>query len=175
MARGAVRVVVTKKSGVLMGIVTTSDVLRFFNKTSRDFAIEDCINRKVVTIDASRGMLDAIKVMNEKRIGCLIVTENGLPSGIVSERDLIRVMARGRRKEFGSLRLREIASKPLISAAYGIKAREASSIMLGSKIKRLPLFMGDKLIGIVTAKDLVRAYVDNVLGSRRKREIVNIT
>ena len=175
VAKGGFRIVVTKKNGELVGVVSTTDILHFFNKTARDTSIENAISRNVVTIGAQRGLLDAIKLMVERRIGCVVVTENGLPFGLVSERDLLRTMAKGRTKEFGSLRLRDLASKPLVSGPYGIKAREASSIMLGSKIKRLPLFMGEKMVGIVTAKDLVRAYSDSIQERSRRREIINIT
>lgn len=156
------RLVVVKKDGELFGIVSTSDLLHHFNKTARDVEIERVISRKVVTMDASIGLLGAIKVMKEKRIGSVIVTEFDLPSGIVTERDLLRVLAKRRKTGFGTLLLQDVAAKPLISAAYGIKAREASSIMLGNKIKRLPLFRGQRLEAMVTAKDLVRAYSDDI-------------
>lgn len=175
IANGGFRILVTRKNGELVGIVSTTDVLRFFNKTARDASIENVLSRKVVTIDSQRGLLDTIKIMDERRIGCVIVTEDGFPLGIVSERDLLKTLAKGRRKEFGSLRLRDLASMPLISAPYCIKAREASSLMLGSKIKRLPLFKGERIVGIVTAKDLIRSYSDSIQERNRKREVVSIT
>ena len=175
MTRTGKRLIVVKKNGELFGVVATSDLLHFFNKTARDVGIEPVTSRKVVTMDASIGLLGAIEVMKERRIGSVIVTENNLPSGIVTERDLLKVLAKKRRKEFGSLTLREIAANPLISAAYGIKAREASSIMLGNKIKRLPLFRGQKLEAVVTAKDLVRAYSSNARERSLRREVVAVS
>ena len=172
MTKGGRRLIVTRKNGELFGVVSTSDLLRFFNKTARDTGIEQVLSKKVVTMDSAIGLLGAIKVMKEKRIGSVVVTEYDLPSGIVTERDLLKVLAKRRKKGFGSVTLKEIISKPLISAAYGIKAREASSIMLGNKIKRLPLFRGQKLVAMVTAKDLVAAYCDSIEERLSKRELL---
>jgi CBS domain-containing protein len=174
MIEGSVRLVVTKKSR-LVGVVSTSDLLRYFNKTARDIPIESAIQKRVQTMDGSRSVLDAITLMYESRIGSVVLTRSGLPFGILTERDLLRVLARGRKKEFGSLRLDELASGRLISAPYGISAREASSIMLERRIKRLPLFKGDKLAGIVTAKDLVGAYSASIKERRSHQELFNIT
>ncbi len=170
MIKRRVRIIVTKKNGKLDGIVSTTDFLRYFSKTAKDVPIEDAIHRKVTTIEGSRGALDAIRLMHEKRIGSVVITRSGLPFGIVTERDLLRILAKGRRKEFGSLRLEELANRPLITAQFGISAREAASIMLANKIKRLPILRGDELIGIITAKDLVGAY--SAASSVRPREVI---
>jgi CBS domain-containing protein len=173
--KNGLRLVVTKRNGVLEGVVSTSDLLRFFAKTGKDVPIEDRINRKVLTLDARRGVLDAIELMSEKRIGSVVITNAGLPCGMITERDLLRILAKKRKKDFGTLLLDNIATKPLISAPYGVMAREASSIMLQNKIKRLPIFKGEKLVGIVTARDLVRAYSAGIEKRAREREIFNIT
>ena len=170
MIKRRVRVLVTKKNGKLDGIVSTTDFLRYFSKTAKDVPIEGAIHRKVTTIEGSRGALDAIRMMYEKRIGSVVITRSGLPFGIVTERDLLRILARGRRKEFGSLKLEEIARRPLITAQFGISAREAASIMLTNRIKRLPILRGDEMFGMITAKDLVGAY--SAASSVRQREVV---
>lgn len=171
MTKGGMRIVVVKKKGQLFGVVSTSDVLRFFNKTVKDVSIDRATHQKVQTMDGSRGVLDAIKIMHEKRIGSVVITNSGLPFGIVTERDLLRILAKRRRKDFGSLRVGDLATKPLISAPYGIKAREASSIMVSNKIKRLPIFRGDRLVGIVTARDLVGAYSTSIEARSGRKEI----
>jgi len=169
-----VRLAVAKKSGKLMGVVTTTDFLRFFNSTAKDYAIEDAIHKKVATLEFSRPVVDAIKLMEEKRVGSVIVTRAALPFGIISERDLLRILSKGRKKDFGSVTLERVATQPLISAPYGVMAREASSIMLARKIKRLPIFKGDKLIGVVTTKDLVRGYCASIQSRLVKTEVMKI-
>jgi CBS domain-containing protein len=174
-AKSGSRLVVTKRNGVLFGVVSTSDFLRFFAKTGKDLPIEDTINRKVITMDADRGFLDAIELMSHKRIGSVIIYKVGLPCGIITERDLLRILAKRRRKDFGSLLLDDVATKPLISAPYGVMAKEASTIMLQSKIKRLPILKGQELMGIITARDLVRVYSAAIEKRSREKTIFNIT
>jgi CBS domain-containing protein len=92
----------------------------------------------------------------EKRIGSVIITSKGEPFGIFTERDLLTTfLVKGKPliAEVG----RE-ASSPLINVATGTSVHKAAVIMTMKHIRRLPIASGDKLVGIVTAHDLVEAY-----------------
>jgi CBS domain-containing protein len=159
MIMEGVRLLVTRKNGLLLGIVTATDLLYHFSKVAKDIPIESDFARDVKTLDVSKSFLDAVKLMNEKRIGSVVVTERELEFGIITERDILKVLSKGRRKEFDAVHLEDVATRPLISAPYGITAREAAQVMEANKIKRLVLFKGEKMAGIITARDLVAAYV----------------
>jgi CBS domain-containing protein len=174
-AKSGLRIVVTRKNGTLYGVVSTSDLLRFFSKTAKDLSIEDRITRKAFTLEVERGVLDAIYLMTNKRIGSVVITKTGLPCGIFTERDLLRILAKRRKRDFGTILLDDVATKPLISAQYGVMAREASVIMIDNRIKRLAIFKGGDLFGIITARSLVGAYSANIQQRSLKREIYNIT
>ena len=140
----------------LVGIITASDMLRAFRKTSNAPSIKDVITSNIIKCRYEDSILHTVKTMHEKRIGSLIVDNNG-KYGIFSERDLlVKVLAKNvdLTGEVGAY-----SSFPLVVAKQDIKANEAASIMASNNIKRLGLVdSSDNLVGIVTARDLVDAY-----------------
>jgi CBS domain-containing protein len=95
-------------------------------------------------------------MMGEKRIGSVIITSKGEPIGIFTERDLLTsFLAKDRplSEEVGGA-----SSSPLITAPLGISIREAGNIMASKHVRRLPIVKNGKIVGIVTARDLVEAY-----------------
>jgi len=92
----------------------------------------------------------------KKRVGSLIIEKNG-HYGIFSERDLlVNVLAKNVdiTGDVGGH-----SSFPLVVAKQDIKGNEAASIMAANNIKRLGLVDGnEKLVGVVTARDIVEAY-----------------
>jgi predicted transcriptional regulator len=99
--------------------------------------------------------MDAVKIMNQHGIGCLVVMKNGSPIGIVTERDLLKkVLAESKNPK--KIRVKEIMSKPLIVGKPDIKIEEVFKLMFERKIKKLPIVEDGKLLGLVTFTDLLR-------------------
>ena len=97
-----------------------------------------------------------IRLMDEKKIGSVMLAEDGRWTGIFTERDLVkRILAKRRstRTPIG-----EVASTPLVTAEPGIFGREAAGTMSLHGFKRLPLSVNGEGVGIVTARDSVQAY-----------------
>ncbi|MCL4519512.1 MAG: CBS domain-containing protein [Thaumarchaeota archaeon] len=162
MIDSKVRLAVTKDNKIV-GVVTSSDLVRAFSSGAENRSIADVATRKVKTLDASNTVFDAVHLMHEKRIGSVAVMKDGRPYGLFTERDLIKFLAQGAKERLIDIRLEEAASRPLITAKMGITAREVASIMESNKIKRLPLTQGDVLVAIITARDLVETYVSTGL------------
>jgi len=108
---------------------------------------------KVATLDSSSMIKDAAKIMDEKNIGCVIVTQNNQPVGILTERDFVRRIA-SKEKPLTSP-LEEVMSSPLISIDPGETVWEAAEQMKVKNIHKLPVIYNDKVIGIITTSDLV--------------------
>jgi CBS domain-containing protein len=153
------RLAVTKHNK-LVGVVTTSDILKAIFEDAGDRPVESGVSPRVITIDSKGKVLEAVQLMFGKRIGSVIVTKQGKPFGIFTERDLLKVIDREGKDSSRILEtsLEEVASKPLISAHPGITFRGAASIMKLKKIKRLPIIQNESIQGIITARDLVELY-----------------
>jgi CBS domain-containing protein len=143
--------------GKLVGVVTASDLISSLPEVPEtEVKVDDFMTKEVMTADEETTVASIAKIMGEKRIGSVIVTSNEEPFGIFTERDLLTTfLVKGK-----SLltKVGKEASSPLIKAPAGTSVHKAAAIMVLKKIRRLPINLGDKLVGIITARDLVEAY-----------------
>jgi len=121
--------------------------------------VKDLMSTNVFSIDSEASVKEAASKMAQQEIGSLVVTEQGKPVGIVTERDLLsRVLALGRNAE--ATRIKMIMSKPLICGQPDMDVAEAARFMVGRNIKKLPITQEGRLVGIVTLTDLCAAQPD---------------
>ena len=112
------------------------------------------VNNPVVAgLDTSA--LELAKLMTGKRIGSVIIADDGKPVGIVTERDLVRrVLAEGLDSAF--IRASSICSKPIVSCSEFADVEDAADIMKDYNIRRIVVIGDDqRLIGILTYDDIV--------------------
>lgn len=140
----------------LVGIITASDLVRAFLETDRNPKLEGAMTNKIVTVHPNNTILNAAKLMFKKRIGSVIVTADGHPNGIFTERDLLNKVI-GQDVNIDE-KVGQYCSIPVITAKVGIGANEAARVMFAHKIKRLPLTRRNRVAAIVTARDLVEAF-----------------
>ncbi|MBE8540072.1 CBS domain-containing protein [Geoglobus acetivorans] len=116
--------------------------------------IGEFMQKNVVMVDEKTKVHEVARIMGEKRIGSVIVTKNGKPYGIFTERDFFSkaVLNEGLENPVSNF-----VSSPLITVRPEYTIREASKIMADMKIRRLVVAEGEKIVGIFTASDLVRA------------------
>lgn len=147
------------EGGNLVGILTATDIVRAIHKLGRSFDLRRVITKRVVAVEPDTPVERVVQDMTLKRIGSILLVKDGVPYGIFTERDLLKkVLGQGLSQR---TRVGELASTPLTTAQIGIDGAEAARIMATKRIKRLPLFAGDMLAGIVTARDLVDAFADS--------------
>ena len=128
---------------------------RAYDRSKELRHVSDIMSKDIVTVEPGATMGEAAKVMGEKHIGSLIVVEDGKPQGIVTERDLLSgVLAKGLNPE--KVKVEASMSRPLITINPTATIREAARAMIKKK-SRLAVFEMEKLVGIVTASDLVKS------------------
>ena len=117
-------------------------------------SVKDFMTKDIITINLQKTILDTAILMSEKMIGCVVVTDDEMPVGIVTERDFVRrVVARNLSPE---MKILEIMSKPLITIDPDSSLRDAARLMLKHKIRRLPVIGENRLVGIIVASDFAR-------------------
>ncbi len=149
------RLLVFADDDKLVGIITASDMIRAFRKTKDKPTLDKVVSTKIIKCNYADTILDAVKVMHDKRIGSVII-DNMKGYGIFTERDLLVNVLSNEVDLKGQVG--GYASSPLVVADQGIKANKAASIMAAENIKRLGLIKDGVLVGIVTAMDLIDAY-----------------
>lgn len=110
-----------------------------------------------VTITAEATAAEAAKLMREKNIGSLVVFEEGRPTGIVTERDLVTKVAASDLQPSG-VRVRDIMTSPLVAVAPHAEVADAARLMSQRKIRRLPVIQEGRLVGIITENDIIRIW-----------------
>ncbi len=110
------------------------------------------IMTKAAVADAPHDTLEAAaRKMWEQQTGSLLVVDGDQLLGIVTERDVLRAVATGTPLDTP---LSEVMSKDLITVQPGTSLREAARIMTDRWIRHLPVLEGDRLVGIVSQRDL---------------------
>jgi CBS domain-containing protein len=128
--------------------------------------VKNVMAKPVVTVDKESSVYDAAKIMGEKNIGCIVVTNKGIPVGIATERDILqRVVAKG--IVASKIKMKDIMSKPLVTIDENMPIINAIRVMEKKKVRHLPVMDKGKLVGIVTQRDLLRALAFHVIISFR--------
>ena len=119
-----------------------------------DLSVSDVMSRRLITADVSETADQLGARMASGRVGCIIITSDAQPVGIVTERDLV-VKVISRNALPSKVRAEELMSRPLITIGPEKSVELASREMIRHRIRRLPVVQGRKLIGLVTDSDLL--------------------
>jgi CBS domain-containing protein len=120
--------------------------------------VKEMISRKpdTVTVVSHSSVFDALRVMAEKNIGSVIVTDDqGNYLGIVTERDYSRkVVLKG--KNSATTPVEEIMSTDLPSVSPKDSVEHCRQLMTSQNIRYLPVFVGTELKGVISMSDVVK-------------------
>jgi len=120
---------------------------------AKTLTILDVMNKSVISVDASLTVNEAAKMMEDTKVGAVIVMENNTPVGIVTDRDFaIKVVAHAYPI---TTPVKQIMSSPLFSINSDESVRTAADLMYDRGIRKLPVFEDEKVVGIITATDIV--------------------
>jgi len=115
----------------------------------------ECASRPVRTIDAEASVREVVKVMNEHRVASLLVTRNGKPVGIITERDILQRVIEDE-KNLESTRAEEVMSQPVQSIDSNATLKEACEAMTMLRVKKLLVLRDGRPEGFITIADLVK-------------------
>ncbi|RLI83194.1 MAG: histidine kinase [Archaeoglobales archaeon] len=116
--------------------------------------VGDAMVRDVISVDYRTPVKEVVKEMGRRRIGSVLVSRDGEIYGIFTERDLVsKVLLEGSLDD----EVGKYTSTPLIIVSPDYDLKEATRIMSDMKIKRLVVVEDDKIVGILTASDVVNA------------------
>jgi len=118
---------------------------------------------KVVTIRPEQSIREALVVLAQHNIGCLVVVDDSRkPVGMLSERDVVRTAVKN--EAVFTLTVSQLMTRNLILGTSADDIGAAGSTMVERRIRHLPVLDGGKLVGIVTIGDIMKAQRDALLG-----------
>ncbi|WP_206994974.1 CBS domain-containing protein [Trinickia mobilis] len=112
-------------------------------------------DQSVVTIGADNSVFDAIKLMSDRQIGALIVTQGPDIVGIVTERDYARKVVLMDRSS-KTTPVRDIMTKSVRYVRLNETAQDCMALMTEHRMRHLPVIDEGKLVGMVSIGDLVK-------------------
>jgi CBS domain-containing protein len=116
--------------------------------------VKDAMTKRVIVIKPDLTVKEAAKIMTEHRVGSLVVMENDKLAGIITELDIIWKVVAGDLNPNETL-VKDIMTKEVITIRSDQTLEDATHLMVEKKIKKLPVMEDDKLVGIITATDLI--------------------
>jgi CBS domain-containing protein len=125
-------------------------------KTVRD--ILKVKGTQIWTIPPDATIYEALQIMGEKEIGALLVIEHDSPVGIVSERDYARKVAL-EGKSSKTSKVKEIMSPDVLYVDIHTNIEKCMALMINKRIRHLPVYDEDKLTGIISIGDVVKAVI----------------
>jgi CBS domain-containing protein len=118
--------------------------------------VRDIMSKNVKTVRTDDSVHDAVVKMNKFDVGSVIVTNNNRSVGIITSKNiLVRIVEP--RLDAGVVHAKDIMSSPLITIEASAPVEEAAKLMAQRHIKKLAVMEGDKVIGVVSSSDIVRA------------------
>jgi len=128
-------------------------VSNLFEMKSEGITVKDIMTKSVIAVDSSVNVNEAAKMMEDAKVGAVIVMENNTPIGIVTDRDFaVKIVAHAYQI---TTPVKQIMTSPLIATSPDETILMAADLMHTRNIRKLPVIDNDKVVGIITATDLV--------------------
>ncbi len=118
-------------------------------------AILESKGRHIVSVDPDALLAIAVKTLSERKIGAVLVMSQHRIEGILSERDVVRVMgARG--AAVLDEPVRAVMTRKVISCRQADSVGEIMEMMTSGKFRHLPVLEDDRVVGLISIGDIVK-------------------
>lgn len=116
--------------------------------------VKEAMTKNVIVINPDTTIKDAAKIMSEQRVGSLVVVENEKLVGIITELDIIWKVVASEVDPKTTL-VRDIMTKKVVTISADQTLEDATQLMVENKIKKIPVVENNKIVGIITATDII--------------------
>lgn len=118
-------------------------------------AILDSKGHHIFSIEPDLKLSDAVGLLAERRIGAILVMKDQRIEGILSERDIVRVLGQ-RGAAVLDEPVREVMTRKVVSCRAKDTVAEIMERMTAGKFRHLPVIEGDRIIGLISIGDVVK-------------------
>ena len=118
--------------------------------------IGDLMTRDFTHVSPDTNLKECARMMIKKRVGSLIIKEGANLKGILTEKDIVWAISKKSKKDLVDILAKDLMKRKVITIKPGADIAEAMRTFKKKKIRRLPVVENGKLIGIITANDILR-------------------
>jgi len=131
-------------------------IVNKLGEKSKKIRVKNIMTKEVISVDASVNVNDAAKMMEDAKVGAVIVMENNSPVGIITDRDFaIKIVAHAYPI---TTPVKKIMSSPLIGVDPEESVWTVADLMYTRGVRKIPVIDEDTVVGIITATDLVNQF-----------------
>jgi CBS domain-containing protein len=116
-------------------------------------AVDTIMARDLLRVDGRATLVEAAARMNERGVGAVLVFEGERLSGILTERDVLRAVAAD---SVGGATVADWMTRAPETIEPSESASQAAALMLHGGFRHLPVVEGDRVVGVVSIRDLIR-------------------
>ena len=120
------------------------------------------LSKNILSISRDQSVADAISLMVEHEVGALIVVEDDKPAGMFTERDVLKCWTRKGEKHFKDIKVAEVMTVNMIIAEQDDDLCYVTTIMIKNRIRHLPVLEKNKIIAMLSIRDVVKAQVTDL-------------
>jgi CBS domain-containing protein len=133
--------------------------------------VADYMSAGMITLDSKNNMLDVVKTMSDRKVSSVAITEKGKIVGILTERDVVKMVAYEIPPE--KTIVASLMLSPLVLIPKNASLERATRLMAQKRVRHLLIEdpANHEIVGIITATDLAR-YLKQVLSSREARSLL---
>jgi CBS domain-containing protein len=118
--------------------------------------IGDLMTRNFIHVTPETDLKECAKTMVKKRVGSLLIQEDNELKGILTEKDIIWVIVKKSSHELKNIKAKDLMRRKVTTIKPGADITDAMQKFKKKKIRRLPVVERKKLIGLITANDILR-------------------
>ena len=111
--------------------------------------------KQVYTVERGATVAEAVRQMNEKGVGALLVVDHAKAVGIFTERDVLRRIVDADRDP-ALVHVAEVMTRELVTITAETRLEEAMAVMTERRFRHLPVMETGEIIGMVSSGDLMR-------------------
>jgi len=117
--------------------------------------VADVMTRNPITIKPETNLLECAKKMVKNRVGSLLIVDKNKLVGFISEKDILWAMIKKSKTDLSKIKAIDISPRKIAMIKPSKTIREAMEKMKKLKLEKLPVIHENKLVGMITAKDIL--------------------
>ena len=147
----------------LVGIISERDIAKKLGSSKYEsmpasrLHVSSVMVKDIISVPQSMRLAEVAKIMLENGIGSVPIMDGDKMIGIVSKADFVTLAIDG---EYEKICTKEIMTKDVLSVSPSERLVHARRVSIDNKVGRLPVMDDENLVGMITSKDLMRAFID---------------
>ena len=118
--------------------------------------VGDLMTRNFVHVSPDTDLKKCAQTMVKKRVGSLIIQDNGKLKGLLTEKDIVWAIVKKSKAELKNIKVKDLMKRKVVTIRPNADITDAMQKFKKKKVKRLPVVENGKLIGFLTMKDVLK-------------------